>query len=108
METKQEFDEIILLPEERKSLVQFSKKSPMKECPCYALSQNGLVTADCSGTDSEGSSIFTGTYSITSKGVRYLAYQKRARSQNIGKYFAGKWIDFLALIVAIIALIRTF
>lgn len=108
METKQDFDEIILLPEEQKALIQFSKKSPLTECPYPALSQFGLVSADYSGIDPEGYPIFAGTYSITTKGMRYLAYEKRARAQDISRYLASKWIDFLALIVATIALIRTF
>lgn len=105
METKQDFDEIILLSEEKKSLIQFSKKSPLMECPYPALLQFGLVSADCSGIDSEGYPIFAGTYSITKNGMRYLAYQRQCRKRAIRKYLASKWIDFLALIVAIIALI---
>lgn len=105
METKQDFEGIVLLPNEQKALIRFSKNSPMGECPCHALSQYGLVSADCLGVDSGGCPIFAGTYSITEKGIRYLAYQKRCRKIAIGKYFASKWIDFLALVVAIAALI---
>ena len=104
LETKQDFDEIVLLPEEQKELILFDKNSPRTACPCHALSQYGLVSADCSGTDPEGYPLFAGTYSITGKGVRYLAYQRQCKKRALGKYLASKWIDFLALIVAIIAL----
>lgn len=105
MENRRDFNEIILLSEEKKALIQFSKKSPMSDCPYHALLQYGLVSADYSGVDSEGYPIFAGSYSITEKGVRYVAHQRQCRKRAIGKYLANKWIDFLALIVAIIALI---
>ena len=105
LETKHDFEEIVLLPEEQKELILFGKKSPRTERPRHALSKYGLVSDDCSGTDPEGYPIFAGTYSITEKGIRYLAYQKQCRKRALFKYLASKWIDFLALIVAIIALV---
>ncbi len=47
---------------------------------------------------------FGNRYYLTEKGKKYKALEK----QEVKKYIADKWIDFLALLVAALALLKSF
>ena len=105
MKTKSDFEDILLLPEELKELRQLRQRTPTTKSPSQVLFDFGLVLPDISEIDENGWPVLPGTFSISEKGIRYLNYQKMCKKRTIGKYLASKWIDFLALVVAVIALI---
>lgn len=106
---KRAFEDILITNNEYKLLKHFARYGPLSlpDHDLDVLCKYGLVRQDTNGINANGYRNFKDTFSITDKGIRYLTYRKQLKITSFFQYFLEKWIDFLALAVAIIALIRT-